>query len=56
MENIIDSTSLSFFMNNILLIKDDVTRALIWYNISEMNKQALIRLDDYVDFVIANLF
>lgn len=43
-------------MLNIDKIKDDLNRALIWFNISQMTKQTLIRLDDYVAFVLVQLF
>ena len=38
MENTIDPVSLEFFKVNISKITDQVARALIWYNISQMNK------------------
>lgn len=56
LENYLDPQSLQFFMANIGSISDDLTRALVWYNIAQMNKQTLMRLDDYVAFVVANLF
>lgn len=56
LENYLDPQSLQFFMENILLVNDDLTRALIWYNIAQMNKQTLMRLDDYVAFIVDKLF
>jgi hypothetical protein len=56
LENTIDPVSLRFFLENILKIEDDDTRALIWFNINQMVRRGLIRLDDYVDFVVGNLF
>lgn len=51
MENFIDPISLEYFMTSINKITNDqVARALIWYNISQMNNQ-LIRIDDYVAFL-----
>lgn len=43
-------------MKNISKITDELTRSLIWFNISQLNKQTLLRLDDYVTFVVNNLF
>ena len=50
-QNYIDPASLSFFMNNIGQITDDSTRCIIWFNISQMVKQTLIRLEPYVSFI-----
>jgi hypothetical protein len=47
---------MAFFQSNIYIIQDDVSRALIWYNISQMNKLSLIRVDDYVNFILVQLF
>jgi hypothetical protein len=43
-------------MENIDLIVDGSVRSLIWFNISQMVKQTLIRLDKYVSFIEAKLF
>jgi len=56
LENYIDSQSLQFFLANIDMIKDDLTRSLIWFNLSQLNKQTLMRLDDYVSFIVEKLF
>jgi len=54
-ENVIDPVSLLFFKTHINLIKDDVARALIWFNISAMVRQSLIRVDELVTLVDLNL-
>jgi aminopeptidase N len=55
LENYMDPQSLQFFMQNIAKIDDTVTRSLIWFNISQLNKQTLLRLNTYVPFVQSNL-
>ena len=42
-------------MQNINKVTDTMTRSLIWSNISQMNKQGLMKLDDYVTFLAAKL-
>ena len=48
--------SMNFFINNIDKIKNDTTRGLIWYNISQMVKLGYMRVDEYVNLVINKLF
>ncbi len=44
-ENYMDYVSLNFFMANINNITDKLSRALIWFNISAMVRQSLVRAD-----------
>ena len=44
-ENYIDYVSLNFFMANINKITENLSRALIWFNISAMVRQSLVRVD-----------
>ena len=50
-ENILDPTSLQFFMNNINKISDTFLRTTVWYNLSQMNKLTLLKLDTYTQFL-----
>ena len=43
-------------IENIQKIEDNLIRSLIWFNLSQMNKQTLIRLDQYVNFIRDRLF
>ena len=56
LENYIDPYSLTYFMKNIDQIVDKSVRSMIWFNISQMVKQTLIRLDKYIAFVYSKLF
>jgi hypothetical protein len=38
-------------LNNIDKIEEVLPRALIWFNISQLNKQGVLRLEDYITFV-----
>ena len=50
-ENILDPTSLQFFINNINNITDTFLRTTVWYNIAQMNKHTLLKLDLYTQFL-----
>jgi aminopeptidase N len=55
-ENYLDPVSLDFFLKNIEKIDEDLPRSLIWFNLAQLNKQGLMRVDDYVAFLSQKLF
>jgi hypothetical protein len=50
-ENILDPTSLQFFIGNIDKISDPFLRSTVWYNIAQMNKNTILKLDLYTQFL-----
>ena len=51
-ESIVDPESLNFYVSSIDVIKNETSRGLMWYNISQMVKLGYLRLDDYVHLVL----
>jgi hypothetical protein len=53
---LLDQQSLAYVKNNICKIKDDLTRCLMWYSLSEMVKDGIgILCKDFVQLCCDNL-
>lgn len=50
-----DASSLVFFLDNISKVTDDLMRSLIWFNIAQHVKFGLLRVDDFINFVVKSL-
>jgi len=47
----LDPTSLQFFINNVDKITDPFLRTTVWYNIAQMSKNSLLKLDLYTELL-----